>query len=419
MEKKTGKEALYLAFVLLALAAGAFCIVMASTLNPWSVQLTHLDSAVWISRAIEMKQGAVLYRDVWDHKGPVLFFIECLGLTLTPHSLTGIWILEWAAILITLWFFYKTARLYVKNKAAAVSAALISIVPLARFYQQGNCVEEWALPFMGASVYIFVRFFQTKVLKLWQVGVTGFCAMACFFLNGNLISVWAAFVPLTALYLMIKKRWKDLGLCAAAFLLGALAVFVPVFLYLTAGGAFGDFLNAYFGFNEGYIAGVGIRDYYYSIMEFIYKDNWFLYVHLAFLVLLLHQLFHKKVSWEWLWFVYVGVSLVLLSMSGRRYIHYGIQLVPCMIIPAAFLVRKVFGWCKNTWEYAAIWAVLFVAVFRFDAADYVEKDIRWLFDKEVINTYACGELSDYQVINDWTGQYSQEELEERVWEYHD
>jgi len=29
--------------------------------------------------------------DVWDHKPPLIYFVDALGLSLTPNSLWGVW----------------------------------------------------------------------------------------------------------------------------------------------------------------------------------------------------------------------------------------------------------------------------------------------------------------------------------------
>lgn len=414
-KKQAGEGAL----LFLLFLAASWLIVMASALNPWSEQLTHLDSAVWISRAVKINEGAVLYRDVWDHKGPMLFLIQCLGLLLTPHSLTGIWILEWIAMGLTIWFFYLTARLFTESKAASALAAVAAMEPLGYFFQQGNCVEEWALPFISLSLYFFVRYMQTREMRFGQVWAAAGCMMCAFFLNGNLVTVWMVFVPIIVLDLLFRKKIQDLGKCALAFLGGIATILVPVLLYFAVNGALGDFYNAYFGFNEGYIAGVGWKDYYYSAMNFAYKDEWLLLAHVIFALILFRDLLEKKkLQWEWLLFLYTGASLIMLSLSGRQYIHYGTQLIPCMIVPSAYCFRALIKWCKNNLVVlGAVIAVVFAVFLRFDLENYWRDEVAWLQDGSVVNYYACGELEDYEVINAWTGEYTQEELVNKVWVY--
>lgn len=149
-------------FIVMGFIGAAIFIAMASTLNPWSMKLPHLDSAVWLRCAVGMKQGETLYVDVWDHKGLVLFAIQYLGLTLTPHSLTGIWILECLCIFLLLWSFYLIAGLISERRLVCFLASVLSLHSFYYFYQQGNCVEEWALPLIGFSLYFFVKYLKTE-----------------------------------------------------------------------------------------------------------------------------------------------------------------------------------------------------------------------------------------------------------------
>lgn len=115
-----------------------------------------------------------MYVDVWDHKGPVLFAIQYLGLTLTPHSLTGIWVLEWSSVFLLLWAFYLAAGLVSGNRGLRFLASVLSLHPFYYFYQQGNCVEECAL-FFGSgffavlAVVFLVLGAQGRLALFWRL----------------------------------------------------------------------------------------------------------------------------------------------------------------------------------------------------------------------------------------------------------
>ena len=52
------------------------------------------DSGVFHYIGWLITQGKIPYRDVWDHKPPVIFFINALGLLLAGGSRWGVWGLE-------------------------------------------------------------------------------------------------------------------------------------------------------------------------------------------------------------------------------------------------------------------------------------------------------------------------------------
>src|SRR5580765_7577165 len=62
--------------------------------NPNSMTLPSRDSGVFLYVGWRFLNGDIPYRDVWDHKPPLIYFVDALGLTLTPHSLWGVWFLQ-------------------------------------------------------------------------------------------------------------------------------------------------------------------------------------------------------------------------------------------------------------------------------------------------------------------------------------
>jgi hypothetical protein len=47
--------------------------------------------------------GDTPYVDVWDHKGPLIYFINALGVSIDPGGEKGIWLLEAIALFASGW----------------------------------------------------------------------------------------------------------------------------------------------------------------------------------------------------------------------------------------------------------------------------------------------------------------------------
>src|SRR3990172_9620810 len=75
--------------------------------NPNNMTLPSRDSGVFLYVAWRFLNGDIPYRDVWDHKPPLIYFVDALGLTLTPASQLGVWFLQVIFIFFTLFFIYK------------------------------------------------------------------------------------------------------------------------------------------------------------------------------------------------------------------------------------------------------------------------------------------------------------------------
>ena len=116
----------------------------------------------------------------------------------------------------------------------------------------------------------------------------------------------------------------------------------------------------------------------------------------------------------WYSLLYSAVSLVLINISGRGYEHYGLQLIPCMIIPMTVCVESVRNWCRSHWEFLFVLAVVSVVWLRFEVSHYQEQ-ISWTLTEEGDNSFAGGEVENYTVVNEWlNGRWGDEAIEKWV-----
>ena len=93
--------------------------------NPQNMTLPSRDSGVFLYTGWRLLNGDIPYRDVWDHKPPLIYFVDALGLSLAPDSLWGIWILQFVFIFLTLLLVYRLL-----DREFGIYAALASTVVL-------------------------------------------------------------------------------------------------------------------------------------------------------------------------------------------------------------------------------------------------------------------------------------------------
>ena len=55
-------------------------ILLQSPLSPFAQDVTEADSAVFIYGGNRIREGQILYKDFFDHKGPFLYILEVVGL---------------------------------------------------------------------------------------------------------------------------------------------------------------------------------------------------------------------------------------------------------------------------------------------------------------------------------------------------
>lgn len=335
------------------------------------------DEGIYLVLGQMLRRGAVLYRDIWDNKPPLLYLLYSLNPTLLWAKVSAAaFVLSTTAVV-----YFLAKRLFADDRrikiislvGAGLTGVLLSI-PL----MEGtiaNAELYFTLPIAIGAAIIFKSLTQTtKVTGFWL----GFLAAIAF-----LLKVPAAFdfVGLVLAYLVIKSGGlKGLRSSILDLMLPAAVVFLA-FLVLTAGyfflnHALGDFLTASFSQNATYVS-VDSGPLSRLNNPLFIKGV----VLVAATLLTIWGYRKKRISRELLFLLlWFGFSLYGALLSNRPYMHYLLQVVPpavllliyfladarrlkfllpAMVVVAAYLVSvfkgafalNTVGYYHNFWDY--------------------------------------------------------------------
>ena len=78
-------------------------------LNDW------YDANAYYTMGKGLVRGVVLYRDLFDHKGPFLYLIYAAGYLISNNNFVGIFIFQVVSMCITLICSFRIAKLYTSN----------------------------------------------------------------------------------------------------------------------------------------------------------------------------------------------------------------------------------------------------------------------------------------------------------------
>lgn len=223
-------------------------------------------------------EGGVPYRDIWDQKGPFIFFVNMLGWKLTGNGY-GIVIIECAFLLATMWFLWLTIgtvnsheHLLTNRKPTESRVTNMLELWICVFWiavcmpGSWNMTELFCLPFLAASAWLLARSlfaYQDSPANRsdWRVPVSwayvhGLAFGVCFMTRlSNAVGVCVGVLVL-AILLIMRKTWKNLGTCILGFLAGVATFFVPFAVYFAAHGVFYEFMYGTVLYNLHYAGGL-------------------------------------------------------------------------------------------------------------------------------------------------------------------
>jgi hypothetical protein len=302
-----------------------------------------VDSSVFLYIGKSMLNGMLPYKDLFDHKGIILYFIEYLGFVVGFGNSVGVWIIELLNIMLTSFFLFKIACEFSKSK----TICLLSVYIVLQFcslgyFEGGNFVEEYALPWIALSLYYVVRFLKNKSYKNWEIIIIGSCFAIVFFLRVNMVGLWAPLVFCVLIEFINAKKYVDILKCIVFFVLGCFIIVIPIYVYLILSRSFNEMIECYFKFNFSYTSSeFGIK----QLLIFFDDCISFSGIAAGFIIFSVLAQPQKK----FLIINYFGLFVAFLSsaISGRSYMHYCIIFIPFFIIPAVLTINTIMEKVKS------------------------------------------------------------------------
>jgi hypothetical protein len=241
----------------LALLAAVLIVGAALRVPTFMARVLSDDEAIYATTASEMARGAVLYRDVVDHKPPGIYDVYLASiLALGPYNTHGAHAAVVLSVLLTAVLLWSTARRLYREEGVDLAAALLFTVFSTAMFRYdslaANCELLLLLP-QAAGLWWLVRR-GDGARRPWQVyvgaGVLTGLATIIKYQGATFLAVIAAAAALEA-----RDGRRGAGR-AAGLVLGATAAagLVPALYLLRAWHAGGlDALWYWFTFNFAYI----------------------------------------------------------------------------------------------------------------------------------------------------------------------
>ena len=249
MSSKSTKKVISDSKVLLMLTCWSFLVLLfLSPDSPLFNTCHHIDSAWFFMEGKALMNGLRPYVDFSDCKGPLLWLVYGIGYLISPRNFFGMYVVGSLFYAATLFFNYKTARIFLKSNGTAVAATLPMIfVYFFPWFHYEVRSEDIMLLFISISIYIlFKRLYSHKecINDAGDFFILGACFMALTLIKYNISAVQGVIV-LIAFWDQYRRRAS----VAKAFFWAAMAaviVAVPFLAYLWYTNTLGAFINDYF-----------------------------------------------------------------------------------------------------------------------------------------------------------------------------
>ena len=318
----------------LILTSVAFVMVFSYSTSPL-YNLLGGDSAIFQVVGKYWAQGYLPYVDLFENKGPLIFFINALGYMIHPR--TGLMVPQIILMYLSFLFVWRTLGLFARGKTKIFFFALTMFYYVAHYWE-GNNAGEFTMPFLAAATYFFLRTLKNsageKFLCPPTIGfVYGLSFGGCVLLRTSNAMPTCCYAFLTAIFLLQAREFKTLLKNFLSGVAGFAVIVAPFAIYFAAHGALYDALYGTLLYNLKYTA--SSEQHWPFVAQLIYGTFNFL----PFIITVIIAVFalKQKSTNHLLWSgIFIELTLISMLMTMRPYPHYLMLMLP--LSPICFAV---------------------------------------------------------------------------------
>lgn len=363
----------------------AFLVVVLLPFSPSYFPVPTLDPGVFLYAGRMVREGGLPYRDFWDQKPPLIFYINALGLSLGAGDAQGVYWLKVALLLLGAIIGFTAMRRSF-GLVPAVFGTLLWMAYRPLLTKEGNIPEEYALPLQFATIALVLKTgVGRKAWLLWFA--VGNLAGLAMLLKPTLIGAMLAAILVVIAPAIKERAWGRATRAGLVFAVGLLAPVALSVVVALAQGYLADYWSSVVLYALSYSA--VDRSSYLDILSRLtdlFHPTVLIGVGLGYVAATLAiiflkrdtSLFRRLLTWS---LVSLPLELLLIGLPQRSYMHYYLALLPCFSVLLAgflYLVQEWFDRAAGRWgapQFKAAGVVLAVVFGTFSTGRIAFRDL--------------------------------------------
>lgn len=285
------------------------------------------DSNSYFSMGKSMFHGILIYRDIFDQKGPYLYFLYGLCSLVSGTTFRGVFLMEILLGAADLLLISRILRLFCRPQTAAfLSPILLACMCASKSFYWGGCAEEICLPFLLFPLYVLLRTLQHSRRAEFSPRDVFLAGLCCGFVFCVKFTLMGFFLGFALSVILTCRSFREFARLAGWFLLGTLLPFVPWVIYFGITGGLDDWYRVYIYTNVFLYSDFGANSHGASASQKIYD-----------LAKLLYWLILDNLQY------FIFVIAGLLWMLLRKGASFAGRIAPALMFALTFLFIYIGG----------------------------------------------------------------------------
>ncbi len=333
-------------FLFSAILISFIFITIGSKNSPLYLINDWYDAQAFMTMGKGLLNGLVPYKDLFEQKGPILYFIYALANIISRRTFFGVYLIEIGFFTSFLLLVRKTLKLFFDDKYTIPSFTILTfLIIMLHPFGHGGAAEELCLPFFMYSIYSLFKYLKTGNVTKKEIILNGIMAGIVLWIKYTLLGFHFILAATYFFVELANKKYKEAFKNAILYLLGMFLVTIPVLLYFFINDGIKELIDVYFIVNMTSYSKI------VSTFEKITKAFGLLglnlVVNIPFLLFILIPLIYylfkapklKINGSKWIIlisFLFMGLGTFI---GGTNYFYYSLIITPFMILGVLLLNR--------------------------------------------------------------------------------
>lgn len=319
-------------------------------INDW------VDANAFFTVGKSMMNGKIIYKDIFEQKGPLLYLLHGIGYLISNKSFFGIFLLEIISFTVFLYYSFKVLRLYTSRNYSILGLVLLAFVILNMTnFTHGDSAEEFCLPLLMIGLYYLLDYFRNAYPDRidWKIVLlNGFVAGCILWIKYSMLGFWFGWMATVFFVLILRNSYWYALRCCFIFIGGMTLATLPWIAYFGIVGGLNEFIDAYFLINIKYYSADGslfdrlfLAAYY--VKNYLVENKLFAVLTLVGLISLLGS---KKIVGPWIGKIGILFCWAMLFLGiyggGMVIVYYFIIITPVVI----FGIIQTMQWLQQIVE---------------------------------------------------------------------
>lgn len=379
-----------------------FLLLFSNGTSPLVKYYYGSDSAFFMFFGKAMNHGLLPYIDLFDHKGPYLFFIQWIG-QLIAEGKIGAFIMQVINMVINMFIINKIFTL--ANNELTIKKKILLYIPIGILFsitfRDGNMCEEYSLLFLFASLYMTIKYFIScdngnyKHDKRFAFFYGLFFIILVFIRMTNSAFLCACVLTIFIL-LLIHKEYKNLFENIIYFFLGVLVGLLPILIYFKCINGLEEMLQSVFVYAFKYSNETSLK---YKYMVFFTVKNIVLMCSgvLPILILIIRKRIKDK------YFVLSVISFIATFLAiflGFGFTHYFVLVLPNLLLGIFLYLNDEKIINNRIFKYLVIIVLILQSIYMFESlGKNILQMVDYSISEKTFGYYENQEKQDKEIGN--------------------